>query len=426
MTAGELDEAELAGLQQFLLYLGSGLTAAGEAVNEIQLRLQSVASAYGAEGALITVLPTFVVVSLEPGRPATIEPTRQLGGPLRLDQTAGLFDLLKRAERGEVPPAEGCAEVLDIVARDPRFGPAMTLIGHVVLTVGICLVLQATWGDLLLAAAFGALVGLMKQVGTLHRSLQMAMPVLAAMVVSGLTFALADHGWADADLRAMIAPLVTFLPGGMLTMAVVELAAGEMITGASRLVAGALQLLLLGFGIVAGAQIAGLPSTENLVNDPENLLGWWASWAGVLIFGLGAYIYFSAPRGTLRWLLLVLLSAWLGQRIGAEALGGYLSGFAGGLVMTLVAYAVERRPTGPPALVTFLPCFWLLVPGALGLIGVTEYIDADQSAGIEDFLGTLGAMISIALGVLCGYPADRAVREASGAVSVVRPGVLKR
>jgi hypothetical protein len=65
-----------------------------------------------------------------------------------------------------------------------------------------------------------------------------------------------------ADLRAMIAPLVTFLPGAALTMAVVELSAAEMITGASRLVAGTLRLLLLGFGIVGAAQVVGLPSAD--------------------------------------------------------------------------------------------------------------------------------------------------------------------
>ena len=43
---------------------------------------------------------------------------------------------------------------------------------------------------------------------------------------------LADQGWADADLRAMIAPLVTFLPGATLTMAVIELSAAEMVAGA--------------------------------------------------------------------------------------------------------------------------------------------------------------------------------------------------
>ena len=92
----------------------------------------------------------------------------------------------------------------------------------------------------------------------------MIMPVAAAFAVAAITFLVAEEGWAEADLRAMIAPLVTFLPGAALTMAVVELSAAEMITGASRLVAGTLRLLLLGFGIVGAVQMVGLPSADAL------------------------------------------------------------------------------------------------------------------------------------------------------------------
>jgi uncharacterized membrane protein len=86
-------------------------------------------------------------VALEAGRPATLEPTRQLRGVLRLDQTAALF---------------------------------------------------------------GALVAVFKRVGGRWTSVQMIMPVAAAFAVSAITFLLAGQGWAEADLRAMIAPLVTF------------------------------------------------------------------------------------------------------------------------------------------------------------------------------------------------------------------------
>jgi uncharacterized membrane protein YjjP (DUF1212 family) len=100
-------ERELRELQQFLLYLGSALTAAGEAVNQVEEHLRRVAAAYGAPRARVSVLPTYLVVVLEPGRPATLEPTRQLRGVLRLDQTAALFEVLKAAERGEPPRRRG-------------------------------------------------------------------------------------------------------------------------------------------------------------------------------------------------------------------------------------------------------------------------------------------------------------------------------
>jgi uncharacterized membrane protein YjjP (DUF1212 family) len=418
---GKANESELAELRQFLLYLGSGLTAAGAAVNEIEEHLRRIAAEYGAPDARISVLPTFVVVALDPGHAATLEPTRQLRGVLRLDQTAALFELLKQAERGEVSPRDGSRQVLEIVDMQPRFGPAITILGHVVLTVGICLILQPTWGDLVLAGVFGALVGLFKLVGNRWASIQMITPVAAAFAVAATTFLLADQGWADADLRAMIAPLVTFLPGAALTMAVVELSAAEMVAGASRLVTGMLQLLLLAFGIVGAAQVVDVPAASELVDQPQNLLGWWAPWLGVLVVGIGNYLYNSAPPRSFAWLCVVLYAAWIGQYLGDQAFGGYVSGFVGALVMTPVAYLVERRPSAPPALVSFLPAFWLLVPGALGLIGVTEYISHNVTAGVQDFLGAVAAIIAIALGVLCGYPLYRSLARSLGWLEELRP-----
>lgn len=43
----------------------------------------------------------------------------------------------------------------------------------------------------------------------------------------------------------------------------------------------------------------------HFVDSPTNQLGWWAPWVGVLLLmGTGNYLYFSAPGGSLGWLLL--------------------------------------------------------------------------------------------------------------------------
>jgi uncharacterized membrane protein YjjP (DUF1212 family) len=406
MTKATATERELL---EFLLYLGSGLTAAGEAVNLIQEHLLRVATAYGAPDARISVFPTFLVVSLAPGQPVTQEPTKQLGGGLRLDQTAELYRLLRTAERGEVEPAVGSRRVLAVVAMRPRFGTPVRVLGHAVLTVGICMILVPTWSDLLLAGLFGVLVGFVKLAGNRWTSLQMIMPVIAAFTVASITFLLAGSGWGEADLRAMVAPLCTFLPGAMLTMAVVELSAYEMVTGASRLVAGILQLALLAFGIIGAAQAVGVPPPGAPADVGTNTLGWWAPWVGTAVVGLGNYLMLAGPPRSLGWLCLVLYAGWTAQYLGGMVLGGYLSGFAGALALTVVAYLVERAPSGPPALVSFLPGFWLLVPGALTLIGVTEYLGQSTVRGAEDLIDAAGSMVAIALGVLCGHPLYRAL-----------------
>ena len=284
----------------------------------------------------------------------------------------------------------------------PRHGPAVTLLGYAAMTVGLCLILQPTPATSRDGSRSGRARRALVLVARGRATLTVLVPILSATIVSAVTFEAVKHGAADPGLRTLIAPLVMFLPGGVLTTATVELASGEMVAGASRLVFGSVQLLLLAFGIVAGAELAGLPSEDVIRDEQTKVLGWWAPWLGVLVFGVAARLYFSAPRGALPLAALVLLAAWIGQVLGDALVGGDVSGFFGALVMTPVALAVARLPGGPPSQVTFLPAFWLLVPGALGLIGVTEVVGNPATAEIEDLVKPLGAIVSIALGVLGG------------------------
>jgi uncharacterized membrane protein YjjB (DUF3815 family) len=185
-----------------------------------------------------------------------------------------------------------------------------------------------------------------------------------------------------------------------------------MVAGASRLVFGSVQLLLLAFGIVAGVELVGLPSETVLHDERMNLLGAWAPWLGVIVFGFAAAVYFSAPRGALPWLMLVLLAAWVGQLLGNALVGPDVSGFFGALTMAPIALAVARLPGGPPSQVTFLPAFWLLVPGALGLIGVTEVIGNPATATVGAIVKPIGSVVSIALGVLAGVSLYRGLAAA--------------
>jgi uncharacterized membrane protein YjjB (DUF3815 family) len=107
--------------------------------------------------------------------------------------------------------------------------------------------------------------------------------------------------------------------------------------------------------------------------------------------------------------MLVLLAAWIGQLLGNLLFGAEVSGFFGALAMTPIALAIARLPSGPPSQVTFLPAFWLLVPGALGLIGVTELVGDPATANVGALVKPIGSIVSIALGVLGGVSIYRGI-----------------
>ena len=100
----------------------------------------------------------------------------------------------------------------------------------------------------------------------------------------------------------------------------------------------------------------------------------------------------------MKTLLLIAASAVLFTGL---FIGGMLSSFVGALAMTPVADLVARQRGGPPAIVSFTPAFWILVPGALGLMGVATLLSGD-STGTATLLTTVVTMIGIALGVLVG------------------------
>lgn len=396
-----------ADLQELIVRLGSAMVAAGDAVDVIDRSLRKVILANGVRDVHVALFPTFLFVQTGgEGKPARVEFSPHVSQALRLDQISALYGLVKLLERGQVTPAEGLKRLDDIARLRPRFGWIVRTLGHAILTAGLALFLEPTLEGCAAAFVLGLFVGLMK----LHElpTPPLVLPILVAFVSAAAVFEVAHYFDVDNPVRLLVAPLVTFLPGAVLAVATMELAAGEMVSGASRLVSGLVQLALLAFGILAATALVNESHAE-LVDHRVAGLGVWAGWLGVFVFAVGTYLHFSAPLRAFPWMLLVLLAAFAGQSIGDALFGGQISGFFGGVVLTPLALWVEKLPNGPPKLVTFLPAFWMLVPGAWGLIGITQIVGTGSGVGTRSFSDVIISIVSIALGVLIGASAYQTV-----------------
>jgi uncharacterized membrane protein YjjP (DUF1212 family) len=400
-------------LLEFLYRLGQAYLGCGEQTAQVELILRRIAAAHGARHTRVVTFPTAVFITLDDGTGERVTLSEGPLAPLRLDQMADVYALGLAAQNGAVRPAEGIERLSEILQHAPRFGPLGGIFGHMVLTVGLAMVLASAVEGLLAAALLGTIVGAVKAVNRDRPLLALPLPVIAAGLVSALVFKAADWGMPVDPLQLLIPPLVTFLPGGVLTMAMVELVYGDMVSGASRLITGFVQLALLAFGLAAGAAFVGyhvdslLEPTTQLTSLP------WVAWAGVVLFGLGVYLHFSAPRRSLPWILAVLLVVFAAQRASTELVSSEVSGFFGMLVAMPLGYLVQLRFHGPPAMVTFLPSFWIVVPGSLGLVSVTRIL-SDRAAGIDGLVTVLTVLVSIALGTLVGAALYKAVTEAFG------------
>lgn len=388
-----------------IVQLGRAMVAAGDAVDIIEESLRQIVAAYGVAGLQIALLPTSLFIQTGTGDSVHVQFSSSVAPPLRLDQIDVLYGLVKQLERAELTVGAALDKLAAVYDRQPAFGWPLRVIGHAVLTAGLVLLIQPTPAGVLAGFGLGLLVGLLKLAPISTTAL--ILPVLAAFLVSLVVFKSVAYLHVENPIRLLVAPLVTFLPGGMLAIATMEIAAGQMVSGASRLVNGVVQLLLLAFGIVAAAALLRA-SPAQLADHQLAGLGTWADWAGVMVFAAGLWLHFSAPLRSVPWMLLVLYIAFAGQAIGNVLFGGQLSGFFGALAMTPVVLSVERLPGGPPKLLTFLPAFWLLVPGATGLIGVTEIVKTGFGAAAQGLADVFITITAISLGVLIGTAAYRA------------------
>ena len=101
------------------------------------------------------------------------------------------------------------------------------------------------------------------------------------------------------------------------------------------------------------------------------------------------------------WVVLVLLAAFGAQVLGQQLYGAQLGGFLGGRRPACCAALVELVRPQLPRLVLFLPAFWMLVPGSLGLLSVTELALGPTGTGSAGF-GVVQLVGAIALGLLVG------------------------
>ncbi len=151
-----------------------------------------------------------------------------------------------------------------------------------------------------------------------------------------------------------------------------------------------------------------VPVSE-LTNARVDELGWWAAPVGLVLITVGIGVLESPPLRLLPWISVVLIFAFVAQSVGQRLDGASLGSFLGALAASLGSSLVEAIKPTLPKLVVFLPSFWLLVPGSLGLISTTQLV-VDPGQATANAVDVFAVICAIALGLLVGTAIARSIR----------------
>jgi uncharacterized membrane protein YjjB (DUF3815 family) len=139
---------------------------------------------------------------------------------------------------------------------------------------------------------------------------------------------------------------------------------------------------------------------------------------GLILIIIGIGVLESPPVRLLPWITVVLVLAFAAQSFGQHVGGAALGSFLGAVAATLGASLVETVRPNLPRLVVFLPAFWLLVPGSLGLLSTTALV-TNPGGGGANAVGVVTVVCAIAVGLLVGAAAARSL---GGALNRLRRG----
>jgi uncharacterized membrane protein YjjP (DUF1212 family) len=384
---------------RFTARLGAAMAAANYPVTVVRDVLSRVAADFGLPDDFI-VLPNHVQVIGPAAADGSIVKAASLDRDVRFDQAFALGRLVRDAVSGRVTVADGESRLDRLLGRPRPYRTWVNMLGYGIQSAGLALVLEPTPLNVLIAAVLGVMVGGFWAAGQRFTGLAPLLPVISSFAVTSICIIGANRlGLDHLGLRALIPPLAMFLPGVAITLAVIELTSRDVISGASRLIAGFIQIVQLAFGILIATQMLNMPENQ-LTAAAVNKIGWWAPWLGVLVYGIGVMLFLAPPRKFLPWLVVITYSAYLGQHVGGLVVGSYGSGFCGAFVLTVVALAAARYARdAPPVITMILPGFWLLVPGSMGLIGFTELFGMEDESALP---ATLISMTSVAFGLQAG------------------------
>ncbi len=405
--------------RRLLAWLGAGLLAGGMPTQEVEEDVRQAARSLGHPGAQVACLPRGLHVGLGTGLPSAFE---QVDGPLRLDQLADVSTVLAGLRSGRLGADEALDRLGTLRARPHRYAVGGLVGGGVLVGTGIALLLAPAWPSVLFGALLSPVpVGLML-LGGRSRTVATLLPFLAAFLVALASFAAAGAGLVEAPLWTLVAPIAVLLPGATIVTGLVELAAGSMVAGASRLAHGSVQLLLFALGVAGAAALLGVPAT---LLDPARpvALGWWAPLVGIVLVVVAISLMESLGPSMAPWLLVTALATYLALELGQTVTDMRWAGaFAGAVAAILVATVVELVRPQLPRSVAFLPSFWMLVPGSSGLVSVAG-LEAGPDAALTAVVGVTLVVTAIALGVVVGaalaFPVRGAARR-TGLVHLLR------
>ncbi len=347
--------------------------ALGSPAYRVEDTMVACSRSFGMDGNFFAT-PTAIFLAVgEPGEEVQTTLLRVSPGDHDLGRLAALYAIRDAVVRGEMTPDVGLVEVRAVLAptKDTVWADVagQTLVGG-----GAATVLGGGVNEVVVAALAGLVASMIGLLARRRPGLGDVQAALTCAVVAFLIRCAAQ--WIPVHVPlTTLAAIIVLLPGLSFTTALAELAIRHLAAGSARLMGAMAVFVTMAIGVGIGDKAAIKLVGEVPVGDPVSL---GPVWLGAAL--LANWIAFTLLlRGTLRqspWVLAAVVAGYGGARAGSWMLGTELGAVVGAMAVALLGNVYSRWLRQPAAIVR-TPGLLLLVPGSLGLSGLTTAISGD-------------------------------------------------
>ena len=385
------------GAVDFVLRLGRGLHRYGYPAHRLEEALTGVSRRLGVEGQFFS-MPTALFASFGAATEQRTFQIRVEPGAVELGRLAQLDAIGADVASGRVPTAEGTRALDAVMAAPAPYGSMLTTAAFALTSAAAARFFGGGLREIAVAAAIGLATGAIAALTGRIPGFARVFEPLAAAVAAFLAVVAASMVGPLSGYTATVAGLIVLIPGFTLTVAVIELATRNLVSGTARLAGAGATFLAIGFGFALGTKLAGFLVGVPIETEPIPLPAW-TEIAALVAAPIGFTVLLRAhPRDTL-WIGLVGALSFGGTRVGSIFLGPELGAFVGavGLGVASNAYGRALRRL---EVVPLVPGILLIVPGSLGFRSLSSMVGGDTLPGVEAAFRMTLITVSLATGVL--------------------------
>lgn len=385
------------GAREFVLKLGRALHRHGHPAHRLEEVLVTVCRHLGLEGQFFS-MPTALFASFGPeGEQRTFQ-LRIDPGAVELGRLARLHAIADDVTGGLATPAEGSARIDAVIDGPPLYGPVLSTLAFAVTSAAAARFFGGGAREIAVATVIGLCIGFINlATGRVHTVARVFEP-LAAAVAALLAVLAAKVAGPVSVYTATVAGLIVLIPGFSLTVAMIELATRNLVSGTARLAGAAATFVSIGLGVALGTRLAaalvGMPTAVTPRPLPV-----WTEWVALAVAPVGFTILLRARPADVGWIAAASALAFGGTRLGAIVLGPELGAFVGALTLGVASNAYGRA-LGRPEIVPLVPGMLLLVPGSLGFRSLASLVEGQTIPGVEAAFRMTLVAVSLATGLL--------------------------